>query len=81
LHKEQEMETQLNRELHKILLKFAQRSNDDCVVWFNCSLTPQKDETWHCYVCQCDFHFVESFLEIDQHGFQHLKDSNLLPFI
>ena len=71
----------LNREFHSLLLKLAKRNDASFSTWFNCSLTPNKNDPWSCYVCQKEFAFKERILEIDEHGFQHLKDSNLLPFI
>lgn len=75
------MTYKLNRELILLLLKLAKRLDKKCPLWFNCSLSPKRGDHWTCCICQKDFVFEKSFLEIDDHGYQHLKDSNLLPFI
>lgn len=71
----------LNRELNSLLLKLAKRNNPNHVIWFNSSLAPLIGDCWNCYICQQDFAFRERVSEIDEHGFAHLKDSNLLPFV
>jgi hypothetical protein len=71
----------LHKDLHKLLLELAKRINPNCSIWYNCSLAPKKKDVWRCFVCNGEFVFVEYLSEIDAHGLQHLKDSNLLPSV
>lgn len=75
------MENPLNRELHKILNGMAKRINIDCSIWYNYLLYPEIGGTWECYICNCKFDFNESINKIFIHGYEHLKNNNLLPFI
>ena len=71
----------LNKEQHWLLNKLAKRTNDKNIIWYNCGLDPKIMDNWECRVCGKNIIFVESLNEIWTHGNQHLKDSNLLPFI
>lgn len=71
----------LNKELHKILTGMSKRNNNDYVIWYDCSIAPEIGGTWECHVCNCKFSFIEGFGEIFVHGYEHLKNKNLLPFI
>jgi hypothetical protein len=67
--------------MHKLLTALAKRVNKDRSIWYNCSLTPHIGGAWNCYICEKDFVFISSMNEITDHGFEHLKNSNLLPFL
>lgn len=67
--------------LHKLLTSLAKRRDEKNIIWYNCSLTPKIGDEWNCYVCGKTFLFEKSILEIDNHGFSHLQESNLLPFM
>lgn len=75
------MKNPLNKELHKILNGIAKRNNSDYPIWYNCSLSPEIGDTWECHICNCKFSFAESMNEIFVHGYKHLENNNLLPFI
>ncbi len=75
------MSIDLNREQRRLLNNLSKRINNEHIIWFNCSLNPSKGEKWICFICNNYFKFKESFSEIDAHGLEHLKQSNLLPFI
>jgi hypothetical protein len=71
----------LNKEQHLLLNKLAKRVNDKINIWYNCKLDPYINDNWDCHICDKSFIFEKTLNEIWEHGNQHLKDSNLLPFI
>ena len=66
---------------HKILTALAKRADPNKSIWYSCSLYPVWGEiyVWECFICN-EKH-EKRLTEIDDHGFQHLKDSGLLALI
>ena len=73
------MKNPLNRELHKILNEMSKRQNSDCKVWY--TFSPTISNGWNCHICNCEYTFTKSVNEVFVHGYEHLKNNNLLPFI
>jgi len=71
----------LNKEFRSILLELAKRNNKEHLIWFNCSLNPIIGDEWTCHICQANFVFIQSILEIEQHGIQHIENSKLKALI
>lgn len=67
----------------KTLTKLAQRKNPLWENWRDYRLVvigigPEAEWRWICGICD---HKMEAGIESAEHGMQHLKESNLLPFI
>jgi hypothetical protein len=73
----------LTKEQHLLLKKLNARKNNcqKSSIWFNCELKIMIGDHWECFICGEKPAFKSSLLEIDEHGLNHLKESNLLSFI
>ena len=74
-------EKPLGMQLHQVLTELAKRNNVKHIIWYNCSLHPKKNGEWECFICEEKVNFIESLNEIWHHGYAHLREHNLLPFM
>ena len=75
------MRDQLSLAQARLLTQIARRKNPSVTMWFDMEMHSTLGDQWVCHICQEKVVFNETFREIDLHGIQHLRDSNLLPFL
>lgn len=77
----------LDNLMHKALTQLAIRSNDNLNIsncrgwWYTTDSMIALAICRICNQCICDYWSGIREIKINDHGFQHLKDSNLLAFI
>lgn len=77
----------MKKEENVLLNSLAKRIDSNCTWWYSCKwsynknyiFSPKMFENWFCYICKQCF-LLGKPKEIDDHGYFHLKESNLLAF-
>lgn len=64
-------------QINSLLLLLAKRNDENLNTW--CDWTDPKPHQIICYICNETFHQHQQ--DVWLHGFIHLKEHNLLPFI
>jgi hypothetical protein len=65
-----------------LLIQLARRNNDNVLHWCSYNRDPQAvGEKWNGFCNICESWIGTEVFYIRAHGWQHLKDKNLLPFI
>lgn len=69
----------LDAKLHLTLLSLYRRKNPKAFWWYaNEASKKSYAVVYRCNLCDKEFYSVPI---IEEHGYSHLKESNLLPFI
>jgi len=78
----------MNRECSKLLILLAKRKCFESGFWFSVKCIDESKRIYTCNICDLKFNFNESIFTnysnkeiLYDHGFFHLKESKLLPFI
>jgi len=66
-------------QIKPLLNLLAQKINPDRYDW--CGRYPSDGVIDRCHICMAVLDDSLSFKQVREHGIQHLKDRNLLPFI
>jgi hypothetical protein len=72
---------QLSLDQARLLTQIARRKDPSILMWFDMEMHSTLGDQWTCHICQEKIVLNYTFREIDLHGIQHLRDSNLLPFL